>query len=112
MSTNSTVACTSFFEWLSSPRTSTRRSGTSATPTLVSVVENGWAATVASPPVRALNSDDFPALGSPTMLRRSTSCMVGARGRFASMSKRTAKRKARSRRKKANHGKRPNVGRR
>jgi hypothetical protein len=31
---------------------------------------------------------------------------------LASMSKRTAKRKARSRRKKANHGKRPNVGRR
>ena len=38
---------------------------------VVSVVENGWAATGADPPVRALNRLDFPEFGSPTMPSRS-----------------------------------------
>ena len=72
MSTNSALAWTTFFERLDiSASASSRWSGTEATPTLVSVVEKGWAATGASPPVRALNSEDFPALGRPTRPKRS-----------------------------------------
>ena len=71
MSTNSTVAWTSLRLLLISASASSRGSGTWATPTVVSVVENGWAATGADPPVRALNRLDLPELGRPTMPRRS-----------------------------------------
>src|SRR6266436_1420825 len=52
-------------------RASTRGSGTRAIPTLVSVVEKGWAATATVAPVRALNRLDLPAFGKPTRPRRS-----------------------------------------
>ena len=82
-------------------------------PTLVSVVENGWEATRALPPVSALNRADLPAFGNPTMPSRSIVVRVIACTTVSSaMSKKTNKRKIRARRKKANHGKRPNVGRR
>lgn len=41
-------------------------------PTEVVVVEKGWAATKADPPVKALKREDFPELGRPTSPRRST----------------------------------------
>jgi hypothetical protein len=72
MSTNSAVAWTILRDVLMTASASTLGSGTVATPMLVSVVENGWGATVADPPVSALNSADFPALGSPTIPNRST----------------------------------------
>src|SRR5579859_7711954 len=71
MSTISTVAWTTLRLLLISARASSRWSSTRATPTLVSVVENGWAATRALPPVRALNRLDLPALGRPTRPNRS-----------------------------------------
>ena len=131
MSTISNVACTSFFDEDMRPRRSTRSSGTRAMPTAVSVVENGCAATTVSAPVSALNRLDFPLLGRPTRPSRSTGSEP-TRGyrttrpatlhagsvpeRHAAtegtMSKKTTKRKLRARRNKANHGKRPNAGRR
>src|SRR5215831_8709333 len=42
----------------------------------VSVVENGCGATAADPPVRALNSADLPALGSPTI----PNCSIASEG--------------------------------
>ena len=71
MSTNSAVAWTTFRDRLISARRSSRSSGTLAVPMFVSVVENGWAATGASAPVSALNSDVFPAFGNPTNPNRS-----------------------------------------
>src|SRR4051812_31231568 len=64
---------TSFFDFDISPNRSTRSSMTVAMPTVDSVVEKGCGATTASPPVRALNSVDLPALGRPTIPRRSMS---------------------------------------
>ena len=79
MSTNSAVALTTFFDSLIAASASSRSSGTFATPTFVSVVENGCAATSALPPVNALKRDDLPALGRPTMPKRSmTRIRVGA----------------------------------
>ncbi len=66
MSTNSTPAGTTLRDCDISARRSRRSSGTWATPTDDSVVENGWEATATLAPVRALNSDDLPAFGSPT----------------------------------------------
>ena len=93
-------------------------------PTVVSVVEKGCAATTVDAPVSALNRLDFPLLGRPTRPRRSMFGGAYAEG-FAIpsaslpvspvrsvMSKKTSKRKLKSRRNKANHGKRPNSGRR
>jgi hypothetical protein len=71
-STSSTVACTVFRLLDMADRASSRSSATWAMPTLVSVVENGCEATAADPPVRALKSEDLPALGRPTMPMRST----------------------------------------
>ena len=82
MSTNSTVACTTLRLALITASWSSRWSGTWATPTVLSVVEKGWAATGADPPVRALNRLDFPELGSPTMPSRSISSQ-GTRARSA-----------------------------
>ncbi len=73
MSTNSTPAGTTLRDSDISARRSRRSSGTWAIPTDDSVVENGWAATGTLAPVRALNSEDFPALGNPTSPRRSIS---------------------------------------
>ena len=42
-----------------------RSSGTTATPTLGSTVENGKLATTAFPPTNALKMVDFPTFGSP-----------------------------------------------
>ena len=72
MSTNSTPARTTLALWLNSASASSRESGSGATPTEVSTVENGCAATGTCPPVRALNNDDLPALASPTRPRRCT----------------------------------------
>src|SRR5204862_5179 len=71
MSTNSAVAYTVFFDALIVDRASSRSSATCATPMWVSVVEYEWGATTAAPPVSALKSADFPALGSPTSPNRS-----------------------------------------
>ena len=95
----------------------------------------GAAATTVDAPVSALNRLDLPLLGRPTRPRRSTApSLPGRRALHGSpvrrsrrqrlsttligfsggirMSKKTTKRKLRSRRNKANHGKRPNSGRR
>lgn len=80
-------------------------------PVLVSVVENGCGATAAEPPVTALKRADFPALGSPTIPSRSIGPRIGAAGTLLSMSKRTVKARTRARKKKANHGRKPNRGR-
>src|SRR5579864_3932711 len=71
MSTNSTVAATTLRLLLMTARAERRWSETWATPTFVSVVEKGWAATRAEPPVSALNRLDLPALGRPTRPSRS-----------------------------------------
>ena len=118
MSTNSTLGPDHLARCGSSrPGRRGAASGSGATPTVVSVVVNGWGATGTCAPVRALNSDDLPALGRPTSPRRSTTCstLPGDAGRTPVgcsrlMSKRTVKRKMRKK-KKANHGKRPNAGR-
>ncbi len=80
MSTNSAVACTTLRDALITASASTLGSGTVATPMFVSVVENGWAATVAEPPVSALNNADLPALGSPTI----PNCSIAVEGSGAS----------------------------
>ena len=133
MSTISKPVYTSFFECDIAPRRSTRSSGTCAMPTVVSMVENGCAATIDDAPVSALKRLDLPLFGKPTSPRRSTRgayrrpFATNARGKASfrrplacvdlhekdrDMSKKTSKRKLRSRRNKANHGKRPNSGRR
>src|SRR4051795_11153966 len=76
MSTNSSVAETTFFDFDISASAVRRGSGTCAMPTWLSVVEKGWAATGTDAPVRALNSDDLPALGRPTRPRRSIEARV------------------------------------
>ena len=124
MSTTSMPARTTLRLALIRARASRRASGSGAIATAVSVVVKGCDATGASAPVRALNSDVLPELGSPTrpsrsMARDAIGCAECPRvGRvavagplaWAAMSKRTIKRKIRSK-KKANHGKRPNAGR-
>src|SRR4051794_24730506 len=71
MSANSAVAWTILRDALITANASTLGSGTVATPMLVSVVEKGWGATVAVPPVSALKSADLPALGRPMIPNRS-----------------------------------------
>ena len=82
----------------------------------------GARATTVSAPVSALNRLDLPLLGRPTRPRRSTvacrlpSPFAEARPHWSTsfatpMSKKTSKRKLKSRRNKANHGKKPNAGR-
>ncbi len=83
------------------------------------MVENGCAATTVSAPVSALNRLDFPLFGRPTRPKRSTGAgyrpiseVLHRSTSFATpMSKKTSKRKLKSRRNKANHGKKPNAGR-
>src|ERR1051325_2901539 len=72
MSTNSTPPGTTLRDSDISASFQSRSSGTWAIPTAVSVVENGWGATTALAPVRALNRLDFPELGRPTRPRCST----------------------------------------
>src|SRR5690606_11323530 len=72
MSTNWTLAGTTFRLFASRARASSRGSGTLATPTLGSRVANAYGAARAPPPARALYSDDLPALGRPTKPKRST----------------------------------------
>jgi len=118
-------AWTTFLLALIAANASSRGSGRGAMETDDSVVVKGWGATEALPPVRALNNDVFPALGSPTRPRRSidpdASAVTGTSQTAVAgpapeevtllpMSKRTNKRKIRAQ-KKANHGKRPNAGR-
>src|SRR2546421_11578173 len=71
MSTISKPVYTSFFELDILPSRSTRSSGTCASATVVSVVENGCVATTVDAPVNALNRLDLPLLGRPTSPRRS-----------------------------------------
>src|SRR4051812_43310760 len=71
MSTISNPVYTSFFEFDILPSRSTRSSGTCASATVVSVVENWCGATTVSAPVSALNKLDLPLLGRPTSPRRS-----------------------------------------
>ena len=52
---------------------SRRSSGTLATPTFGSLVAKAYGAASAPPPVRALYSEDLPALGRPTRPKRSMS---------------------------------------
>ena len=67
MSWNSIVSCTTGEAPTTSATRSRRSSGTGTTATFGSTVVNGYPATSAPALVRALNSVDFPALGSPTM---------------------------------------------
>ena len=65
MSTNSAVACTTLRDALITASASTLGSGTLATPMLVSVVENGWAATAAEPPVERVEQRRLAGVGQP-----------------------------------------------
>src|SRR6188768_2118195 len=71
MSTTCTAACTTFFDFDITARRSRRSSGTLATPMFGSLVANAYGAASAPPPVRALYSELFPALGRPTRPKRS-----------------------------------------
>src|SRR4051794_17920765 len=71
MSTNCTLAGTTFFDLDISASRSRRRSGTLATPTFGSVVANAYGAASAPPPASALYRDDLPELGRPTKPKRS-----------------------------------------
>src|SRR4030088_3537193 len=72
MSTISKPVYTNFFEFDILPSRSTRSSGTWASATAVSVVENGCGATTVDAPVSALKRLDLPLLGRPTRPSRST----------------------------------------
>ena len=71
MSTTCTAACTTLRLLDISASRSRRSSGTLATPMLGSLVANAYGAASAPPPVRALYSELFPALGRPTRPKRS-----------------------------------------
>ena len=109
MKSISNVAWMRFFDFDISARRSTRSSGSGATPLVVSKPVG------VSMPVSALNSCACPESGRPTSPR----CSIAPQGIGASstsvidlMSKKTKKRRIKARRNKANHGKRPNAGRR
>ena len=141
MSTISKPVYTSFFEFDILPSRSTRSSGTCAMPTVVSVVENGCGGDdrrragerVEQARLAAVGEADeaetfhaAEATGAPSRICRGSRPRArplpctpahdvhdsGAREVTGTMSKKTSKRKLRSRRNKANHGKRPNSGRR
>jgi hypothetical protein len=109
MKSISNVACTRFFDFDISASRSTRSSGSGATPLVVSNPAG------VSSPVSALNSCAWPESGRPTRPRCSSApqgtCALSATVAVL-MSKKTKKRRIRARRNKANHGKRPNAGRR
>jgi hypothetical protein len=109
MKSISKVAWTRFFDFDISASRSTRSSGNGATPFVVSKPVG------TSMPVSALNSCACPESGEPTSPR----CSIAPQGIGGSstsvidlMSKKTKKRRIKARRNKANHGKRPNAGRR
>ena len=114
MSTSSTVACTTFFDFDISAERVEAVVGDRAMPTLVSVVEKGWGATSSGAAGEGVEQGRLARIRQP----HDAQALHWGQGnrvalRFSSaMSKKTNKRKIRARRKKANHGKRPNVGRR
>ena len=65
------VALTTFLLFDIAAKASSRESSTLAMPIFGSLVANGYGAARAFEPVRALYSDDLPALGSPTSPKRS-----------------------------------------
>ena len=104
------MACTTFFDSDISPSRSTRSSGSGATPF------TGSKPPGSSSPVSALEQRAVPRVGEANQAE----VLHAAQGTggvlpailHAFMSKKTKKRKLRARRNKANHGKRPNAGRR